>query len=276
MPPICWMLWPRPVCVAQLGKYGDLMILLPAFKAIFDATAIKPVVIVAQQFASILEGVSYVSPLVVDMNWWADLFKAKALGEQRFGHCITPKFWDCPGLKAPMQLNGDPELKGWNQSYQTSQWCYAGFTMRQFWEWPLVFDRRDAQREEVLRKATFKTDKPKLLVNLNAGGTSPFPCIKLVNDTIREMGRFEVVDLQTVKAHRIYDLLGLYDSAAGLVTSDTATLHLTGASSVPYLAFVNNDGMGSVPKGNCIGSLRYSQASQSKAKITETISKFLF
>ena len=55
---------------------------------------------------------------------------------------------------------------------------------------------------------------------------------------------FSVLDLTedyleggAFRGERIYDLLGLFDKAACLVTADTATLHLAAASSVPVVAF---------------------------------------
>lgn len=404
--PICWTAFPKPACFAHLGKFGDLMVMFPAFKAVRDATGTPPVCIVAEEFASIFDGISYARPWKMRLNWWQDVGKARAMGEARYGHCIVPKYWDEPGVKEPFKLNDEPtvvlDLHGrkltvpaseWD-SYQLSQWRYAGFTMQQFWDWPLVFDRRNAGREEQLRKDVFhvvnfqaaspetvtenpcgqhvdvehfphgivqmrqtgerettelfelsrqvheaveaiasaqqrgasedelsklrarlfetrqaekaampemrqpeqpnaprglqpsaprpmalpqapsrnREGKPKLLVNLNPTGTSPFYGVNEVVPLLHQTG-LEIVDLGNVRAERIYDLLGLYDHAAGLVTTDTATLHLAAASSIPYIAFVNNGGAGSVPKGNCILKVRYGQVGQNLSQISQALEK---
>jgi ADP-heptose:LPS heptosyltransferase len=84
----------------------------------------------------------------------------------------------------------------------------------------------------------------------------------------------EIVNLAAIKAERLYDLLGLYDHAVGLVTSDTATLHLAAASKVPYIALLNNGGAGSIPKGNCILSIRYSNFRNELGRFMEAVKTF--
>lgn len=273
-----------PICFAHLGKFGDLEILFPGFKAIYDATGIPPVCIVSSEFATIFEGISYAEPWTVNLHWNSQVGEAKKLGVKTFGHCIVPKFWDIPGEKPPFRLNGERPInlqihgrimqipaKEWD-SYQASQWRYSGFTMEQMLEWPLVFDRRDENREADLRRRLFKTDLPKLIVNLYPGGSSPW---RYGNTILQWLHGFEVINITNVVAHRIYDLLGLYDHAAGLITSDTATLHLASASEVPYIAFVNNGGSGSIPKGNCLLKVRYDHVLKSRPMIDNALKRML-
>lgn len=281
----CWMTQHQPVCFAHLGKYGDIMILLPGLKAIFDATGIRPVCIVSEQFASIFDGVSYAHPWSVRLGWYSDVDIACSLGTLRYGHCIVPKWWDCKGATCPVKLDNGPlvslKIHGksiqvpwleWD-SYQSSQWRASGFTLQQMMDWPLLFDRRSAEREADLRARTFHSERPKLLFNLSTSGTSPFVYVPEILPMLYQSG-CEVVDLSQVRAVRIYDLLGLYDHAIGLVTSDTSTLHLAAASSVPYVAFVNNGGSGSIPKGNCVLKVRYRDTMKSRSKIQEAIKGF--
>lgn len=265
---LCWMAKLRRVCFVHLGKFGDLMIMLPAFKAVADEMGIAPICMVAQEFASLFDGVSYVEPWVVKLNWWRDVAVARKMAEDAGLNPIVVKWWDEPGAKPPttledgrttmLTIHGTTRmvpLKEWD-SFQASQWRYSGFTMQQMKEWPLVFDQRDPDREEDLRRQVFQTDKPKLLYNVSAYGTSPFRHGNMVMTMAQGMG-WEMIDLSRIRATRIYDLLGLYDWADLLVTSDTATLHLAAASPVPYIAFINDGGAGSIPKGNCIRAIRY-------------------
>lgn len=258
-----------PPCFVHLGRFGDLMILLPGLKALHDFTGEKPVCMVSEEFASIFEGVSYVEPWIVPFHWWRDVGKARRLAAQKYGEAVRcPKWWDDLTAKEPFKLDGRPTVlltihgnkhripEGAWDSYQLSQWRYAGFSPQQMLDWPLVFDRRHEGREAALRHWCFKTEKPKLLVNFNETGSSPFKEGRRFLPMLQSFG-FEVIDLSRYRAQRIYDLLGLYDHAAGLVTSDTATLHLAGASRVPFIAFVNNGGAGSIPKGNCVLTVRY-------------------
>lgn len=254
----------------HLGKYGDLALMCPAFKAVADEMGKPPIVMVSREFASIFDGVSYVRPWVLDLHWWKGVGEAKRIAEEAgYKPCII-KWWDMPGA-APPNPPADAEVisirihgremkisaKDWD-SYQASQWRYAGFTMKQMLDWPLVFDRRSPERESHLRQRYFSPDTRHILVNLSREGTSPIKPSSQIMSAILGTG-LKVVDLSRIRAHRIYDLLGLYDHASGLITSDTSTLHLAAASKIPYIAFINDKGRGSIPKGNCILSVRYSQ-----------------
>ena len=282
--PLCWTASLRDICFVHLGKFGDIMIMLPAFKAIAEETGKPAICLVSEEFASIFDGVTYVQPWVEPFHWWKDVGKARELAERAGLNPIVVKWWDEPGAPAPAIRPGEKTVSlnihglrrvvsatDWD-SFQASQWRYSGFSMDKLYEWPLVFDKRSPEREQALRDYYFSSPNPKLLVNLSANGTSPFRHAKNVMSLIWGMG-FDVVDLSRVRAHRIYDLLGLYDEAAGLITSDTATLHLAAASSVPYIAFINNGGAGSIPKGNCIKSIRYSQFEGGMGLFVEALKK---
>lgn len=266
----CWMFQcAPPICFVHLGKFGDIMIMLPAFKAISDETGIPPTCVVCKDFASIFDGVSYVHPWVMDLNWWKGVPVARKAVESIGIKPIVVKWWDDPEANpafepsdnvVTLKIHGTSQVvpaSEWD-SFQNSQWRYAGFTMEQMAQWPLVFDRRNFEREAVLRARTFKPGARHLLVNVSRGGTSPFPNSAQAMALCHRSG-VSIVNLQSVRAERIYDLLGLYDHAIGMVTSDTATLHLAAASKIPYIAIINNGGSGSSPKGNCILKIRYAE-----------------
>ena len=275
----------RDVCFVHLGKFGDIALMLPAFKAVADEMGKPPVCVVSSTYASILEGVSYVVPWVMPLHWWGGVGKAKQTAISAGFDPVVVKWWDEPGAQPPIQLGNAKTItlkihgklrripaQEWD-SFQASQWRYAGFTMEQMMEWPLIFDRRDRRREEELRLRSFRSARPKLLINASQSGTSPFKFAPQLMALTLGLG-CEIVNLANVKAHRIYDLLGLYDHAAGLVTTDTATLHLAAASTVPYIAFINDGGSGSIPKGNCVLTVRYSQFQQNMGWIVDTLKKF--
>jgi len=285
----CWMLSRerKPTAFCVLGRLGDLMILMPGWKALYDQTHLKPVVIVAREFASIFDGVSYVQPHVLNVNPYTGVLQAIQTGIRLYGNVLVPKWWDDPRHRPPpiipepwfetktIKYQGKTwtmAAKDWD-SYQTSQWEHAGFTREQMMEWPLVFDRRSEAREEQLRRQTFKTNKPKLLWNIG-GTTNPAPGehhAKLRAIMTRLHGKFENVDLGHIRAPRIYDLLGLYDKAAGMLTSDTSTLHLAAASKLPFVALLANGGSGSVPRGNCILKVRYNVLGQNLQQIESAL-----
>lgn len=265
----CWMFQcAPPICFVHLGKFGDIMIMLPAFKAVADETGIPPICIVSKDFSSIFDGVSYVQPWVMDLHWWKGVGAARKAAESIGLKPIVVKWWDEPNAKPPFERADDRTIRlkihgklctvpasEWD-SFQNSQWRWAGFTMEQMEEWPLVFDRRSEHRESLLRARHFKDGKRHILINVSQSGTSPFPHRHQALALAHKPG-MSLLNLSTIKAERIYDLLGLYDHSSGLITSDTATLHLAAASKIPYIALINNGGAGSTPKGNCILSIRY-------------------
>lgn len=283
--PVCWMQYIEPSCFVHLGKYGDLMIMFPAFKAIADATGVRPICIVSTDYWTIFDGISYAQPWAVGLHWWKGVSEARKMAQARGFNPIVVKWWDEPNAQAPVQLENGKTIKltihgkechvpanEWD-SYQASQWRYAGFTMQQMADWPLIFDRRNPIREQELRVRFFRTNRPKILYNFSDKGTSPFQAAHQIIPLLSRVG-CELVDLSRFKAFRIFDLLGLYDQAALLVTSDTATLHLAAASKVPYIAFINNGGAGSIPKGNCILSVRYGDINHSIPRIAALLQQF--
>lgn len=278
------MLQSRDVCFVHLGKFGDIILMLPAFKAVADELGKPPICVVSKDYASLFDGVSYVQPWVVPLHWWRGVGEARKMVESHGANPIVVKWWDEPGAKPPGILNTDNHVtlnihgvmkqvsaSEWD-SYQTSQWRAAGFTAEQMMKLPLVFDRRNPGREAALRQKYFKTNQPKLLVNLSTSGASPFRHGHLIWAYVQGLG-FEVIDLAGVTAQYIFDLLGLFDHAAAMITSDTSTLHLAAASPIPYIAFVNDGGAGSVPKGNCVLQIRYAQATKQRTQILNVLNR---
>lgn len=258
-------------CFVQLGRFGDLIQMLPAFKAIFDRTNERPVVAVSTEYASVLDGISYVLPWVLNLPWSTGVAHARGIVEIDYPSAISLQFWNDSKRQfasevmrqaVTLQCHGESwrvDLDKW-PDYGTAMWSLAGFNRQEMLDLPLEFDLRDLQREQTLANLTLHRTLPNILVNWK-GISSPFP---MVPEYQRILGqyrkRFHFVDLATVKAHRIYDLLGLYDRAVGLITVDTATLHLAPASKVPYIAFTRGDWSGSIPKGRCVCRINYHEA----------------
>lgn len=142
-----------------------------------------------------------------------------------------------------------------------------------YWKLPLVFDQRHLERERVFAEMHLSKTKPTLLVNFS-GTTSPFDHGQKIIDLAKQYD-WQVLDIgnRTCKAQRIYDVLGLMDRARGLVTIDTATLHLAAASKVPTINLVRGDGQsGSIPKNNNVLTLTYQEA-ESHMKLINSIFK---
>ncbi len=260
----CWFL--KPMTVIQLGRFGDLIILLPALWEIHNRTGHKPNVIVSQEYSSVLEGASYVTAHPIPVHWVDGMEEAKRFAKEKFVDFIIPAWWNDKTFVVPPKYRGHFSLThhgrtyGINRSiwpnFMASMWERLGFTQHEMMTLPLVFDRRTI-RPSITRK------KPLLLYNFTAI-SSPFGYLDELWPVILRCARqgFQLMDLGKIKAHRIYDLLDLYDEAVGLLTCDTATLHLASASTVPYIAWTQNGFLGSVPRGNCVLQIPYDQTLQ--------------
>jgi hypothetical protein len=261
----------KPPCFILLGRNGDLIQMLPAFFEIYKRTAQRPIVITSNDYAGVLDGVSYVQAVVANWQWWEGIPNAKQLADEKFGGGTVLQWWhdgatfvDNPG-GIILQSHGRSwgiDINNW-PDYGTSMWERAGFTRTEMQTLPLVFDRRDFGRElELYNRVKGRSTKPILLVNLR-GESSPFAAVPEVMGILDNWGSsLNIIDLSNIRAERIYDLLGLYDRAAGLITSDTSTLHLAAGSKTPYVAYIVGGWTSSVPKRNCKLQINYTEAAK--------------
>lgn len=243
----------------QLGRNGDEILLLPLLKHIADTDGEKPVVIVSKQYASVFDGVSYVQPDVLDVDWFNGFQEANRYAWSKYGQvCVTQQC--APNMPTVKTV----------PTFGEAMWGDA-MCLSLYGKLPMVFDRRDRKREERLL-SRFTHHKPILLYNFT-GVSSPFPYQREVYATMTRYGRdFLLVDIGKIKAERIYDLLALYDVAAGLVTIDTATLHLAAASKVPMFAYTVDGWNSAVPQGNnCKHNIKYSMATRQLTTLRDFI-----
>ena len=250
-----------PKAFLQMGRYGDIILLLPAFHEWSKRTGFNTKVITSKEHASVFEGVSYVDAVPMEYHWFHDLNKARQWAELSFPGCVTTQLHGANWAATP---DDQP-------SYSWTMWDRAGL-LSEYAKLPLIFDKRDAARERMLLDRYNRKRLPMLLVNWS-GYTSPFaPVPEVMNALDVFRGHFIVVNLGEILAHRIYDLLGLMDNAIGMLTIDTATLHLAAASPTPYIAFCRDDGQsGSIPKGNCVLRVPYSKAMDIIPSVVETV-----
>jgi hypothetical protein len=210
------------------GRFGDVCHSIPAAYEYHLRTGQRVRFSCSAEFASILEGCSYIEPYAIQVPWQrindihrqaknnfpGDDFVVMAC----YGHDYSP------GYETYSFLRESWRLSGCQQPPETV---------------PLVFDRRSLAREEKLIKQHVKTGKPVILVSTK-GSSSPFNNAHLIYDDVRNARPdCEIVDLNFVKAERVFDLLGLYEKAVALVTIDTMHLHLSSAvPSLPVFAFI--------------------------------------
>ena len=120
-------------------------------------------------------------------------------------------------------------------SFSEEMWRLIGFH-NQWGKLPLVFDRRDSTRESALISTYVKGTKPLLMVS-SSGHSSPFPHDKRLAECLKQLeDKYQIVDLNGFRCDRFYDLLGLYEIAECLISTDSAPLHL--AQACPQLSVV--------------------------------------
>lgn len=265
-------------CFVVLGKSGDIISLLPAMKRISDQSGVRPVMMVSDEYAGILDGVSYLVPWPVPFKWPADMSRARQEAEKEFSIVVVPQFWNDDQPITPIRGDTSVKMNGHEWSFSiaawpnqmAAQWCRAGATVKEMETLPVIFDRRDLKREASLAATVNGWRKPVILYNLE-GASCPFAHAPEILKTLWPLRHlFDLVDLSRLQAHRIYDLLGLYDRAAALITVDTATLHLAGAGNVPYIALTNDGWSRAVPKGHCVLEIPYSKVLGELWQIPET------
>jgi len=216
--------------------------MLPCFYEIYKRTGFSPVAITSSEYTSIYEGTSYVTPYPMNANWWMMVPQAKKIANELFGGGSVVQFWQLPPEKGDeigangnafttLQCHGNEH--GVNMAldpdYGTSMARRCGFSRDEWIRLPLVFDRRNTVREQTLIRNVIGADKRKVLLYNFNGISSPFPFMpEVVNAlTSRFSKDFKFVDIGKIQATRIFDLLGLYDRAAGL-GRDLRTLRVFG------------------------------------------------
>jgi len=245
-----------------LGRTGDLISFLPVLHHEAQHGP-KPMLMVAKECAAVLDGVSYIEPVIFDG------------GVQELSRAFDEASKLSGDVKC-VQVAGPPEdIKKYSftpagkphattDSFIKETWKLAGHFPLWKDQPPLVFDRRDKGREAELRKSVLGGDKRKLILIATHGVSSPFPAGDLLQELLRLRYRqfYKIVNLSVIKAERFYDLLTFYERARCLISIDTAALHLAPAiPKLPVCAIVNDKPTlwaGSAWRPNHIFHCRYS------------------
>lgn len=214
----------RP-CFLQTGRLGDVLNSIPLAWEHHRRTGQRPFYMTAKAFAPVLDGFSFLEPVVFDGDWMdvmLALFQARKLTKDVRIAQICGK-----GLTNHRLCT----------SFARESWAAAGADV----PWgtlPLVFDRRSPEREALVLEQAALDGRPVVLLAL-CGVSSPFHRAQHVEELVRaHLGaEFQIINLDDIRVPRIYDLLGLYEVAHCLVTADTAPLHL--AHAVPHLPVVS-------------------------------------
>lgn len=218
-------------CWITLGRYGDVMNTLPLVLHDFQEGN-RPTMMVATPWADLLEGVTYCDVLTYNGGYQQPLEAAKQA--EKTG--LFEKIYIC-------QCYGTTHKREC-LSFAEEAWRLVGF--HHLWgQLPLVFDNRDAIRERQIFESVqggIIPDVPIVLM-AHAGMSSPFPHRRELIDlfAFAPKEKCQILDISDLKAHRFYDLLGLYESASALITVDSGPLHLAQATpNLPVVALISD------------------------------------
>ncbi len=203
-----------------LGRNGDVLAALPIIQHELREGR-QACVMVSAEYSPLLDGVS-----LDRIVWQGDWRHVRA------AHVWAMRDW--PNIVVLQQYNTD----GWPVSARADSFVKESYRVAgklALFPLPLTFDRRSTEREAALLSIV-PTDKPLLLV-ATRGISSPFAHGEaLLALLTRTFPHVRVLDMGTVRAERLFDLLALFERAACLVTIDSALLHL--AQAVPTLPVV--------------------------------------
>jgi hypothetical protein len=230
--------------ILALGKLGDVINLLPLAR--FDnERGNRWKLIVSHDYASLLDGVSYLDPIVFNGNFM-ELSRAvdfaKTIDE---GYKIAQVCGDRETVLREAYVKSGIDINAqYCESFAKEQWRLLGRLAEWKNQYPLVFDNRQPVRESELLKKMPSGKKGWILCNLG-GVTSPFPWGNVLMEMLRlRFGRwYEIVDISKIRADRFYDLLGIYEhpNTKCLVSCDTATLQLAYACpALPVVALTQD------------------------------------
>lgn len=254
--------------VVLVAKAGDVVSFLPVARHLFQTEGVAPLWIVHRLYLSILLSVSYVQAVPVT-----------------FAITRTDLALKLAHTKSERVINATCHGKAWkgrrDLSYNQLAWESNGFGehFHDTVNWPLVLDKRSADRESLLCQNYFTDERPVLLLHIGCGKSSPFREHALFSDGIRRKWakRFKIVDLCEVNAVRLYDCCALLEKAALLITTDSVFLHLaTVAPKLRVICLVNdNPFLASEPRYQPLFKCRYADALANLPQIHEKIISIL-
>lgn len=276
----CWFLNSQFTAICG-GKWGDLIQMTGAFHSIAERIEHPVNVVCSSEYAPVLEGCSFVNAVPVDVHWCEGMPTLKKVAQEQFGDGVVLQFWNdvmSSELQnkrggTALQINGK-HFTTTEPHYSASMFSRAGFSWSEAMEIRPVFDMRNPARESGLLARCWPMSfrhKPMLLVAFE-GQSSPWGYLPEFHPMLAPFYRqFHIVDLGKLRCHRVYDLLTLMEHAVGLITIDSLALHLVAATDLPYVAFVQNGWLGSVPKGNCVLKIPYANSIQRLHEVRKLI-----
>ena len=258
----------------QLGASGDVLAILPLLHQDFLKTGERQKLMVAKDYAPILEGCSYIDPIIFDGHY-SELKKALEYAKELSKDVQSSQVVGPIEVIASQIYGKDYDQTKMCDSFQKESWRVLGRLDEWRLQYPLFFDKRDKRRE---RKFIPKhmDSKPWILVSTE-GKSSPFKFKELLWKTLETLkDEFYLIDLDELKADRFFDLLGLmgnYNTYC-IVAIDSGILHLAHAVQKPVVALIADSPTmwhGSAYRPNHIRNVRYSVFPEMACSILDRI-----
>jgi hypothetical protein len=255
---------PKPECYVILGRHGDIVNILPVFRDLAIKTSSPVSVVVSTECAPLFDGTSYINPVIVNLSC-DQLAKAEEFARTKYNVIRTVQVWG----DNQARVNSMPH-------YNENAWLMAG-RIADFKRFELrpVFDSRSPAREAQWMSKFVRGGKPILLLAARGGNSSPFADYENVSRSIISTftSQFEIIDLDLLRAHRIYDIVGLMEKSSVLVTADSVHMHLAAACSIPTVAMLSNRNYWAETSPRCrvVWKGNYLVAQRSLAQIHEII-----
>ena len=207
------------------GRTGDIHNLLPAIEYEAKQKNYTPRLVVAKEYADILDGCSYVQKVVYDgdfrnINHAVRITQSKYPGEQ-IVNCAV--------------YGTNYRIDRRTSSFTKEIWRLSKAPVPQI-SLPLNFDRTEPQTIHL------KNDKPIIILAMK-GTSSPLSNVDQVSDYLKNNleSDFNVIDISHVQYNRFYDLIALYKIAHCLIAIDSAPLHLANATpDLPVVSLISD------------------------------------
>lgn len=252
----------------QLGRYGDILNILPLLYYL-NQQGQRQTLLVAKEFGSVGRYVKAYADVEIFPGPFEDYHGACGWGDRRY----------LPFLKA--------SVYGKNLTFerQTPNFCQEAYH-RCHPHFGQMFSAGKFDKIEIdgvspaLGKANCGlATKPILLINFTTRSSPIDNAKEWVAEIRKELREVcSIIDLGTIRAPSLFDLLSIYEMSDFLITADTGTLHLAGASRIPYIA-LQNDLWGpwysGYTRGNCVWRVKYSEAWGIKDHVIEMARKAL-
>lgn len=205
--------------VVQLGRVGDILNIIPACVALGHYC-----LLVHKSYGNLMASFPYLK-----VWYWQgdmeDLAGAVESAKQMADTVLVPQLF---GMRQPADL--PPRTR---PSFVMDHWdrLHPGFGDK-WGTLPLIVQRNEARECAMMERLQHRFRHRPLLVNL-MGKSGPYPHAGALYRHLfdRWVDLFSIVELDHFRTEYFCDLLRLYDCAAGLITIDTATLHLARAAS---------------------------------------------